>query len=76
MVIHLSVENMTCGGCVRSITRAVQNLDPKAQVIADIGNKRVRVDSTANDQAILQAVGQAGFPARTIHERPLSGPAA
>ena len=37
------IPNMTCGHCVRSITEAVQAVDPAAQVQADLANHRVHV---------------------------------
>jgi len=28
----LKIENMTCGGCARSVTKAIQSVDPNATV--------------------------------------------
>ena len=46
-MIELSIEDMTCGGCVASITRVVKGLDAGATVDANVGTKRVRIDSAA-----------------------------
>lgn len=33
--MQFHIENMTCGGCVRSLTKEIQSVDPVAQVNAD-----------------------------------------
>ena len=33
--MQFHIENMTCGGCVRSVTKAIQSVDPSAEVTAD-----------------------------------------
>ena len=49
-MIELTINDMTCGGCVASITRVVKGLDPSATVDADVASKRVRIDSTINSK--------------------------
>ena len=39
------IQNMTCGGCVRGVTRAIQSADPAAQVHADLGSRKIDVIS-------------------------------
>ena len=39
------IQNMTCGGCVRGVTRAIQSVDPAARVHADVPARRVQVVS-------------------------------
>ena len=58
---ELAVPDMDCEGCVQAITRAVRRLDPDARVIADLGTKRVRVESTLDAAALAGAVRDAGF---------------
>ena len=54
-----SVTNMTCGGCVRSITKAIQMADPKASVSADLETRHVAVETslrTDEIQAVLDKI--------------------
>ena len=44
-MIEITVADMTCGGCVASITRVVQGLDPDAKVEANVETKRVKINS-------------------------------
>ena len=60
-MIELTINDMTCGGCVASITRVVKGLDPSATVDADVASKRVRIDSTINSEAVTAAISNAGF---------------
>ena len=55
------VSDMTCDGCVRAITKAVQGVDPAASVSADLVSKRVHVESTAAPPALAEAIDEAGF---------------
>jgi copper chaperone len=62
--MEFHVENMTCGGCARGVTRAIQNVDANAKVIADPPNRSVKVETTATQQQITDALSEAGFPPR------------
>lgn len=59
---QLQVENMSCGHCVGSVTKAVQGVDPAAQVQIDLTSKRVTVESSAELGAISAAIVEAGYP--------------
>ncbi|MDB5796261.1 MAG: copper chaperone [Paucimonas sp.] len=58
---ELIVEGMTCGGCVRRVTRAIQSLDGGADVHVDLSSKTVRVDSTTALSGIRYAIESAGY---------------
>ncbi len=60
--MHFHVENMTCGGCVRGVTKAVQRVDPQAEVIADPPSRKLEVKTQASQQQIEEALREAGFP--------------
>ena len=60
-MIKLTINDMTCGGCVASITRVVTALDGEAKVSADVGSKRVSIDSTLATEAVVAAITQAGY---------------
>lgn len=58
---ELQVEGMTCGGCVKSVTRSVQSVDSHAKVDVDLPGKRVRVDTQASLDAVKSAISDAGY---------------
>lgn len=59
------IENMTCGGCARGVTKAIQLVDPQAEVTADPSNRSVEVNSSATQDELVGALSRAGFPPRT-----------
>ena len=61
--MQFRIQNMTCGGCARSVTRAIQSLDPAANVAADLPSRIVRVTSEQPQAEIERALATAGFPA-------------
>jgi copper chaperone len=65
---RFSVPTMTCGGCLRSVTRAVQNLDPGAQVEGDLQARRIAVTTQQPQAALLSALAEAGYPAEPLPE--------
>lgn len=60
-MIALTVNDMTCGGCVASITRVVKGLDPDAKVQANVETKRVDIDSVVDTDAVIAAIANAGY---------------
>ena len=60
-MIELTINDMTCGGCVASITRVVKGLDPDAIVDADVASKHVRIDSVIDTDAVVAAIAHAGY---------------
>ena len=61
--MRFHIENMTCGGCVRGVTKAIRSVDPAAEVKADIPSHKVEVTSTRPAEAFLPALEGAGFEA-------------
>ncbi|MDH3030580.1 MULTISPECIES: heavy-metal-associated domain-containing protein [Methylobacterium] len=63
-MIHLKVEKVGCGGCAKSVTRAVQAIEPNAGVAVDLGAKLVTVSGTRGSaDRIARAIAEAGYPA-------------
>lgn len=58
---ELQVEGMTCGGCVRSVTKSVQSIDANARVDVDLAGKTVKVDTGASLDAVKSAIEDAGY---------------
>ncbi|MFG0408943.1 heavy-metal-associated domain-containing protein [Pseudomonas sp. FYR_11] len=58
-----NVQGMTCGHCVKAVTRAVQQLDAAAKVEVDLAAKQVRVQSAVLQEHILAAIRDEGYQA-------------
>jgi copper chaperone len=61
--MKLRIENMTCGGCARGVTKVIQKVDPAAEVRIDVDARSVEVRSQASIEALATAFDAAGFPA-------------
>ena len=56
-----SVTGMTCGHCEKAVTRAVKQLDPKAEVKIDRAANKVEVASTQERAALAGAIAEEGY---------------
>jgi copper chaperone len=65
-MLKLNVTRMTCAHCVRAVTQAVKALDPQAQVQVDLGGKSLRVEGRSSVDAVIRALGEAGYPAAVV----------
>ena len=59
--MQFHIENMTCGGCVRSVTKAIQSVDPAAEVSADPSTHKVDVKSVAPRDRLVAALTEVGY---------------
>jgi copper chaperone len=77
MTIAFEVNDMTCGHCVSTITKAVKAADPNARVAVDLAHHLVQIEPFDSDaQELADAIQEAGYspvPARSTG--PLAGPA-
>jgi copper chaperone len=61
-MISFQVDDMTCGHCVSSITKAVKAVDGEAKVQIDLATHRVDIEPTGTDAAELSdAIKEAGY---------------
>lgn len=60
-MIELTLPDMSCGHCVRSVTAAVQSVDPQARVEVDLPAHRVRIASERPAEAFHAALAEAGY---------------
>ncbi|WP_108469293.1 heavy-metal-associated domain-containing protein [Polynucleobacter difficilis] len=58
----LFVTGMTCGGCIKAVTRAIQMQDARATVQVDLNSQKVEIDSKLSREALITIVTDAGFP--------------
>ncbi len=56
-----TVTGMTCGHCEKAVTRALEQVDPQAQVQIDRLQNRVQVESTHSREALAQAIVEEGY---------------
>ena len=63
--MQFHVENMTCGGCARSVTKAIQAADPAAQIETDPASRKVLVTSSRPRGEFETVLAEAGYPAST-----------
>ncbi|MBC3412877.1 heavy-metal-associated domain-containing protein [Pseudomonas sp. SWRI51] len=59
-----NVQGMTCGHCVKAVTRAVQEKDAAAQVEVDLAARQVRVQSVLEAPQLLAAIREEGYEAQ------------
>jgi copper chaperone len=61
--MQFHIENMTCGGCARGVTKAILAVDPAAEVTADPDKRKVEIKTSAPRDMIATALTSAGFSA-------------
>ena len=61
LTMQFHIENMTCGGCVRGVTKAVHSVDPTAQINADPATHQVEITTAAPRERFVAALTHAGF---------------
>ena len=50
---HFHVPDMTCGGCLRAIARALQSVDPQARVEGDLDTRTLKVTSDRSEDSLM-----------------------
>ncbi|MCC4106148.1 heavy-metal-associated domain-containing protein [Serratia ureilytica] len=61
-MIRFYIPAMTCGGCAKSVTRALQSIDPQARIQTEPAKREVLIESALHSDIFLTALGEAGFP--------------
>jgi copper chaperone len=56
-----TVQGMTCGHCEKAVTRAIQKLDPQAEVRIDRAANQVDVLSDQPHAALAQVIADEGY---------------
>lgn len=56
------IPNMTCGGCAKSVTKALLSVDPLAGITTDPPSREVSVDSDLGESVFLAVLNEAGYP--------------
>jgi copper chaperone len=61
-MLSLKVSGMTCGGCIKAVTKAIQTQDPQAKVQADLVSQMVNLETALSAAQASQIITDAGFP--------------
>ena len=65
--VTLNIDGMTCGGCVKSVTKVLNGLDGVHSATVSLENKNAQVEfdeSKIQIAQLVEAVEDAGFDAR------------
>ncbi len=61
MTLQLTIPDMACAACAETITKAVNSLDPTAQVEANLQTKQVRIETQALPETVKATISAAGY---------------
>ena len=56
-----TVTGMTCGHCEKAVTRAIQQIDPQAEIRIDRPHNQVDIESAQPRAALAQAISDEGY---------------
>lgn len=59
--VEVKVDGMSCGHCVKAVTKAIQAHDASAEVMIDLEAKNVSVYSALTPEVIRTAIAGAGY---------------
>lgn len=60
-MIELTLPDMTCGHCVKTVTETVKRIDPQATPQIDLPTHRVRIESAQPAEAFAKALAEEGY---------------
>jgi copper chaperone len=60
-MLKLIVTGMTCGHCVKAVTRAVRAVPGAGEVAVDLDRGTVTVQGTADAAAVRAAIAEEGY---------------
>lgn len=63
-MLEFTIPSMTCGHCVKAVTKVLKQVDPQANVVIDLPDHSVRVRTELDRQAMIDALTEAGYPVR------------
>jgi copper chaperone len=66
MTIELKVPSIACNVCAETITKAIKNNEPNAEVKVNVEEKIVTVETTVSENEIKEIITKAGH---TFHCR-------
>lgn len=68
-MITFEVQDMTCGHCVSTITKALKAVDANARVQIDLAAHRVQIEPTeSTEQELRDAIQEAGYTPLVVEQ--------
>lgn len=64
--INLTVSGMKCGGCIKNATKALSQISGYENSEFDLDRGTAKVSGELNEQEVIKALTDAGYPASTI----------
>lgn len=64
--MEFKVPGMSCGHCTAAIEKSVKSADPAASVECDLGERRVRIDSSLAPEQVSAAIREAGYEPQPV----------
>jgi copper chaperone len=61
MTVQFTVSDMACSACVETITKAIQAIDPQAQINANLSTKALAIETQQPEALIKQTIVSAGY---------------
>jgi copper chaperone len=65
--MKFTVSGMTCGGCIKAITKAIQSVDDQAQFKIDLVFQTIELETQLSSDEAQQLIADAGFPIVSTH---------
>ena len=60
-MLRFYIPNMVCGGCAKTVTKALLRVDPQARLETDPPIREVWIDSTLDESALRVVLGEVGY---------------
>lgn len=61
-MIEMTLPDMTCGHCVKTVTGIVQKVDAQARLTIDLPTHKVQVESSEPAERFKAALADEGYP--------------
>lgn len=58
---EFTLPDISCGGCAKTITRILIELDASASVDIDVASKHVKVETSLLREVVVARLSEAGF---------------
>lgn len=58
----VEVENMSCGGCVNTITKGLHTIEGVGDVAVDLDNGIIQIEGDFDQEAVLLKLSKMGYP--------------
>ena len=60
-MLEVTIDGATCGGCVKSIEKAIAQVQGVTSVRFDLDSKLAKIEGSTEKSAVVDAIEMAGF---------------